>query len=177
MLGTGHFPYHPTSGNNPKVGYAILFYFFLNWRIIYYIYGFPGGSVGKEPTCNARDPDPIPGSGRSPGGGHGSPLQCSWLENPMNRVAWWATVHGVTKNRTQLSDSAHTHMYIYIFSYMYLFHIIFHYGLSQDIEYSSWQFPVLYRKTLLFIYRMCYFKRNTSAFYLTIFIWCPLIHY
>ena len=44
--------------------------------------GFPGGSNGKESTCNTRDLSSIPGSGRSPGGGHGNPLQCSCLENP-----------------------------------------------------------------------------------------------
>ena len=48
------------------------------------------------------DPTSIPGLGRSPGGGHGSPLQHSCLEKPMDRGAWWATVHGVTKSRTQL---------------------------------------------------------------------------
>ena len=46
----------------------------------------------------------IPGSGRSPGGGHGTLLQYSCLENPMDRGAWWATVHGVTKSQTRLSD-------------------------------------------------------------------------
>ena len=51
----------------------------------------------------------IPGSGRSPGGGHGNSLQYSCLENSMGRRAWWATVHSVTKNRTQLNDLAYTH--------------------------------------------------------------------
>ena len=58
--------------------------------------GFPGGLVGKEPACNAGDAGDvglIPGLGRSPGGGHGNPLQCSCLENPMDRGAWQATVH------------------------------------------------------------------------------------
>ena len=50
-----------------------------------------------------RDTGSIPGSGRSPGGGHGNPLQYSCLENPMDREAWWATVHGVAKSRTQLT--------------------------------------------------------------------------
>ena len=45
-----------------------------------------------------RDVDSIPGSGRSPGGGHGNPLQYSCLENPKNREAWWATVHRVAKS-------------------------------------------------------------------------------
>ena len=49
-----------------------------------------------------RDAGSIPGSGRSPGGGNGNPLQCSCLENPMDRGAWWATVHGATKSQTRL---------------------------------------------------------------------------
>ena len=50
------------------------------------------------------DPGSIPGLGRSPGEGNGNPLQCSCLKNSMDRGAWWATVHGVTKSRTRLSD-------------------------------------------------------------------------
>ena len=69
---------------------------------------FPGGSDGEESACNAADPGLIPGSGRSPGEGNGNLLQYSFLENPMNRGAWWATVHGVTKSQTCLSDYAHT---------------------------------------------------------------------
>ena len=49
------------------------------------------GSVGKECAYNAGDPGLIPGSGRSPGEGNGNPLQCSFLENPPDRGAWWAT--------------------------------------------------------------------------------------
>ena len=59
--------------------------------------GLPGGSVAKESVCNAGDAGLIPGLGRSPGEGHGNPLQCSCLENPMGRGAWRATVHGVEK--------------------------------------------------------------------------------
>ena len=62
--------------------------------------GLPGWLRGKESACNAEDRGWIPGSGRSPGGGHGNPLQYSFLENPMDRRTWWATVHEVTKNRT-----------------------------------------------------------------------------
>ena len=61
--------------------------------------------VVKNLPANAgdtRDGGSIPASGRSPGGGHGNPLQSSCLENPMDRGAWWATVHGVTKSWTQL---------------------------------------------------------------------------
>ena len=62
--------------------------------------GFPGGSVGKGSTYNAGDTGSIPGSGRSPGGGHGNPLQYSCLENPMDGGAWQATFHRVAKSRT-----------------------------------------------------------------------------
>ena len=61
--------------------------------------GFPGGSDGNDSACYAGDPGLIPGSGRSPGEGNGNPLQYSCLENPWT-VAWWATIHGVTKSRT-----------------------------------------------------------------------------
>ena len=64
----------------------------------------PRWPSGRESTCNAEDLGVIPGSGRFPGGGHGNPLQYSCLENPMNREAWWAIVHGIAKSRTQLSD-------------------------------------------------------------------------
>ena len=59
--------------------------------------GFPGGSHGKESACDAGDWGLIPGWGRSPGEGHGNPLQYSCLENPMDRGAWRATVPGVAE--------------------------------------------------------------------------------
>ena len=61
---------------------------------------FPGSSAGEESACNAGDLGLIPGLGRSPGGGHGNPLQYPCLENFMDRGAWQATVHGVAKSRT-----------------------------------------------------------------------------
>ena len=61
---------------------------------------YTGGSDGKKFAGSAGDPDLIPGSGRYPGGGNGSPLQYSCLGNPMDRGAWQATVHGVTKSQT-----------------------------------------------------------------------------
>ena len=64
----------------------------------------PGDSDDKKSTCNAGDLGSIPGSGRSPGEGNGNPLLYSCLENPMIRGAGRATVHGVAKSRTQLSD-------------------------------------------------------------------------
>ena len=66
--------------------------------------GFPGGSDGKESTCSAGDQGLIPEFGRYPEEGNGYPLQYSCLENPVHRGAWWATVHGVTKSQTRLSD-------------------------------------------------------------------------
>ncbi|CAI9156274.1 unnamed protein product [Rangifer tarandus platyrhynchus] len=71
-------------------------------------------SDGKESACNAGDLGSIPGSGRSSGEGNGNPLQCSSLENSTDRGAWRATVCGVTKSRTRLSDS-HYYLYIYLF--------------------------------------------------------------
>jgi len=59
-----------------------------------------GSSNGKESTYGAGDMGSIPGSGRSPGEGNGNPLQYSCLENPMDREAWQATVHGVAKSQT-----------------------------------------------------------------------------
>ena len=65
--------------------------------------GVPGGSVVKNPPANAgatRDPGSIPGLGRSPGEGNGNPLQYSCQNNPMDRGAWQARVHGFTKSQT-----------------------------------------------------------------------------
>ena len=61
------------------------------------ILGFPGGSVTKKLPANVGDPGSMVGLGRSPGEGNGNPLQYSHLGKPMDRGAWWATVHGVTK--------------------------------------------------------------------------------
>ena len=64
--------------------------------------GFPCSSVGKKSACSAEDPGSIPRSGRFPGEGNGNPLQYSCLENPMNRGACQATVHGVARVRHYL---------------------------------------------------------------------------
>ena len=65
---------------------------------------FPWCSVGTESACNAGNAGSIPGWGRAPEEGNGNPLQYSCLENPIDRGAWRATVHGVAKSRTQLND-------------------------------------------------------------------------
>ena len=72
-----------------------------------YSLGCPGGSVGKESTCNAGDTGDevsIPRSERSPGEAHGNPLQCSCLENPRDGGAWWAAVYGVAQSQTRLKQ-------------------------------------------------------------------------
>ena len=71
--------------------------------------GSPGGSEVKASACNAGDLGSIPGSGRSPGEGNGNLLQYSCLENPMDGGAWWATVHGVAKSQTRLSNFTSLH--------------------------------------------------------------------
>ena len=80
--------------------------------LLRHILGFPGASDGKEFTCNEVDTGSIPGLGRSPGEGNGYPRQYSGLENSMDRGAWQATVHGITKEpdkteRLPLSLSAY----------------------------------------------------------------------
>ena len=83
--------------------------FFPEYILVFYIQymtliGFSGGSDGKESACSAGDPGLISGLGRSPGGGHGYPLQCSCLGSPMDRGAWQAMVQRVTESWTQLGD-------------------------------------------------------------------------
>ena len=68
------------------------------------VLGFPGGSDSKASACNAGNLGSIPEPGRSPGEGNDNPLQCSCLENPMDRGAGQAIVHGVGKSQTQLSN-------------------------------------------------------------------------
>ena len=72
-------------------------------RFLLHLWGFPGDASGKELAASAgdtRDMGLIPGSGRSPKGGHGNPLQYSCLGNPMDRGAWQATVHSIAKSWT-----------------------------------------------------------------------------
>ena len=89
--------------------------------------GDPCSSDGKEFPCNAGDPGSIPGSGRSSRERNGNPLQYSCLENPMDRRPRWATVHGVAKSQTQLSNW-HFHLYFMCFQrgiiigYLYGYH-------------------------------------------------------
>ena len=77
---------------------SVCFYYLHRWGV-----GFPGGVSDKERACDAGS---VPGLGRSPGGRHGNPLQYSCLENPMDRGAWWATVHEVTKRSAKTEQSS-----------------------------------------------------------------------
>ena len=85
--------------------------------LVYTVLGFSGGSEVKVSVCNTGDPGSIPGLGRSPGEENGNPLQDSCPENPMNREAWWATVHGVAKSWTQLSDFTYLLILYWCFSF------------------------------------------------------------
>ena len=75
-----------------------------NWVFIKNQKGFPGGLAVKNLPANTGDRGSIPGLGKSPGEGNGNQLQYSCLENPMDRGAWRATIHGVTESWTQVSD-------------------------------------------------------------------------
>ena len=108
---------HTQTRTHRKLKCLLVLYFFRIWCIflmsfhdLFYItsWSFPGGSEVKVSACNAGDLGSIPGSGRSPGEGNGNPLQYSCLENPMDGGAWWATVHGVLKSRTRLSNFTFT---------------------------------------------------------------------
>ena len=79
-------------------------YFLLYLSASLFDWGFLGGSDGKESSCNVGDPSSILQLGRSPGEGNGNPLQHFCLETSTTREAWQATVHGITKSQTQLSN-------------------------------------------------------------------------
>ena len=88
--------------------------------------GFHGGSKDKESACSAGDLGSIPGSGRSPGEGNGNPLQYSYLENPTDRGAWWASVHGDTKS--------------VMAEWLTLSHSCAHMGWTRDKAPKNWSF-------------------------------------
>ena len=114
----------------PTLCTSVLFYI-LFWVSHFYsyicVYMFPGGSDGKESTCNAWELGLIPGLGRSPGEGNGYPLCYSCLENFMDCGAWQAIVHGVTNSKMWLSDTyryTHTHIHILVFSNYWIFFLV-----------------------------------------------------
>ena len=93
---------HPGVRASPLLNIA-LFQQTTLMRLFYLSMGFPGGSDSKASVYSVEDPDSIPGLGRS-GEGNGNSLQYSCLENPMDRGAWQATIHGVSKSRIRLCD-------------------------------------------------------------------------
>ena len=99
-----------------------MFLFCFSVHVILSIFreGFRPSLVAQtvEFTCNEGDLGLIPGSERFPGGGHGSPLQYSCLENSMDRGAWWAPVHGLAKSWTRLRDSL-TFFQVFILYYLH----------------------------------------------------------
>ena len=141
--------------------YILIHVSFLCWSILL-IWASRVALVVKKLPANAgdvRDMGLALGSGRFPGGGHGNPLQCSCLENAMDRGAWRATVHGVAKSWIRLKRlSMHARIsLIYItasfsclakwFSHTYAYlsvlsHILSHFRLLQNIEYSSLHYVI-----------------------------------
>ena len=85
-------------GREAQQGGDICIHIAIHWA------SFPCGSAVKDPPANAGDAGLIPGLGRFLGEGNNNPVQYSYLENPMDRRAWWATVHGVAQSQTRLSD-------------------------------------------------------------------------
>ena len=85
------------------------------WPTQYYT-GLPSGSLVKSLPDNAQSTGSIPWSGRCPGEGNGNPFQFTCLENSMNRGAWWAIVHGVTKSKTRLKQLSIAHTFMPIMS-------------------------------------------------------------
>ena len=145
------------------------FFFFVFFKLEYSCFlGFPGGSVGKESACNVGDLGSTPRLRRSPGEGNGSPLQCSCLENSMDRGAWQTTVHEVAEGWTRLSDE-HTHIvalhccvsfcctakYSMNQPYIHIYFLFFGFPSHLDPTKHWVEFPVLYSRFLLVIYFIC----------------------
>ena len=107
----------PDTSPSTRLSLLWMFYPLSFYRVAYCQVGFPGGSDGQQSACSAGDPRSIPGSGRSPGGGHGNPLQCSCLDNPMDRGAWripWTEEPGGLQSmrlqRVGRDLTSHTHI-------------------------------------------------------------------
>ena len=95
---------------------------------------FPESSVSKESACNAGDLGSVPGSGRFPGEGNGNPLRYSCLENPMDRVAWQATVHGVERVGHNLATKPPPPFVVVMYSFRNFDHIIRFLQPSRTVE-------------------------------------------
>ena len=135
--------------------------------------GFPGGSVVKNPPANAGDTGhmgSIPGLGRSPGGGKGNPLQYSSLENPMDRGAWRATVHGVPQSQTWLSTPSEPWSSLPGHAFWKLPGYISHLFPNHASAFCPWEsFPLPERLTRAFAHP----HFDTSSFFFFSFSWVP----
>ena len=122
----------PMSSKNLLLYFSVVQFTFFFFNI--------AGASSKESACNAGDRRLIPGLGRSPGEGNGNPPQYSCLENFMDRAAWWATVHGVTKRQARLSDE-HFHFSPSISSLRLLlpFSFFFFFNLFQENLQLLWK--------------------------------------
>ena len=123
-------------------GYIYINMFYVHICIYKHMYihrKFPRTSVGKESVCNTGDPDSIPGWERSPREGNGNPLQYSCLENPMDRGAWWATVHVVARVSHNLVTKPPPCTYTYTHKIRMHAHCFVS---GQKTYFSSWYFTV-----------------------------------
>ena len=107
---------------------------------------FPNGSDSKVSACTAGDPGSIPGLGKSPGEGNGNPLQYPCLKNPMDGGAWEATVHGVTKSWTRLSDFTFTFTLVKAIPFILSSSVV-----SDNSDVSDLPLSVIFRENLLYI--------------------------
>ena len=125
--------------------------------LYYYNAGFPCSSVGKESAYNSRDLGSIPGSGRSPGGGHDNPLQHSCLENPVDRGWWSLGTHRVEHDQSDLTHSRHTEGFISKVSLGELLHLD---------HINSWKLNLIYlpvRIFLLILVHLTSFQKGLEA--------------
>ena len=119
---------------------ALFHLFFSDWVI--WGVRLPGGSKGKESACSAGDAGdmgPVPGWGRSAGRGNGSPLQYSCLRNPMDRGAWWTTVHKVPKCQAWLSTCVYLSVYLSIYLIWGIHHLDLPFGRDSLSTQPFWE--------------------------------------
>ena len=103
-----------------------------------HLWGFPGGSLVKNPRANAGDMDWIPGSEQSLAGGNGNAFKCSCLVNPMDKGAWWATVHRVTEESDtiyRLNTTSHTFTISSVIEHVGCFHVL---AIVQSASVNIW---------------------------------------
>ena len=137
----------------------------LNYRIVL---GFPGSSSGKEPTCNAEDPDSIPGSGKSPGGGHGNPLLYSCLENPHGQRSLGGYSTWCHKESEMTTHSAEWFYFFFFKETSYSFIV----GASIYISAESSLFPTSSPALVIFCLLIIAFLTNVFFIFISLNKWC-----